>query len=55
MIPPFDIFRLVDDQEPVLIESEESLERAMARVSILRDITPGDYLIVSCVTGKKYS
>lgn len=54
MIPPFDIFKLVDDQEPVLIESEKSLEGAMARVGILRDFTPGgDYLIVSRVTGKQ--
>lgn len=53
MIPPFDIFKLVDNEEPLLIESEQTLEAAMVRVGILRDVTPGDYLIVSRVTGKQ--
>jgi hypothetical protein len=53
MIPPFDIFKLVEDEEPLLIESEQTLEAAMARVGILRDFAPGDYLIVSRVTGKQ--
>lgn len=53
MIPPFDIFKVADNDEPALIESAESLEKAMARVSALREATPGDYLIVSRVTGKQ--
>lgn len=53
MIPPFDIFQLVVDEDPVLIASEQSLGTAMARVSVLREATPGDYLIVSRVTGKQ--
>ena len=33
MIPPFDIFKLVEDEEPLLIESEQTLEAAMVLIN----------------------
>lgn len=32
MIPPFDIFKIIPNEDRVLIESVQSLESAMARV-----------------------
>lgn len=53
MIQAFDIMRVIHSKEPVPIEGAESLEDAIARVSVLREAVPGDYVIVSRITGKK--
>jgi hypothetical protein len=53
MLPPFDIMRIAPNEDLMLIEAAESLEVAMVRAVALRDSVPGDYIVVSQVTGKK--
>lgn len=53
MIPPFDILRITHSNQPVEVEGAQSLDAAISRVSVLRENDPGDYLIISRVTGKK--
>jgi hypothetical protein len=53
MLPPFDIMRVVEDADPVLIEAAESLEVAMVRTIALRDRVTADYIVISRITGMK--
>ncbi len=55
MIPPFDIFRVTEDSQPLWIEPEVTLEDAKARVNDLGKSRPGEYLIFSVKTGHKIS
>ena len=52
MSSPFEILRIADN-EGVLIEGAQSLDVAMVRVGDLRQNAPGDYVVVSRVTGKR--
>jgi hypothetical protein len=49
----FNVFMIGGNNEPVLIETAKDLEAAMKRVMALRESSPGSYLIVSQITGKK--
>jgi hypothetical protein len=53
LIPPFDIFLVADDGNPVWIEPAETLEAAQARVAELGATNPGEYFIFSQKTGNK--
>jgi hypothetical protein len=53
MVKPFDIFKIVQNGEPVWLEAAQSLETATARVNALRESAPGDYIILSQNTGKR--
>jgi hypothetical protein len=53
MVKPFDIFKIVQNGEPVWLEAAQSLETATARVNALRESAPGDYIILSQSTGKR--
>jgi hypothetical protein len=53
VLPPFDIMRVVEDADPVLIEAAESLEVAMVRTIALRDRVTADYIVISRITGMK--
>jgi hypothetical protein len=55
LIPPFDIFLVADDRNPVWIEPAETLEGAQARVAELGATRPGEYLVFSQKTGNKLS
>jgi hypothetical protein len=50
----FDVFKIDGNGEPILVEAIPSLEDAMGRVLVLRENLPGDYIVVSQITGKKY-
>jgi hypothetical protein len=49
----FNVFMIGRNDELVLIEAAKDLDAAMKRVMGLRDSSPGSYLIVSQITGKK--
>ena len=53
MLLPFDIMRIVQNEEPMLLEGAPNLEDAMLRANALRESAPGDYLVVRRATGKK--
>ena len=53
MVGLFDIFKLVQNGEPVWLEAAQNLESATARVQLLQQQSPGDYMIYSHKTGKK--
>jgi hypothetical protein len=55
LIPPFDIFVVAEDGNPIWIEPAETLEGARARVAELSATRPGEYLIFSQKTGHKLS
>jgi hypothetical protein len=55
MIPPFDIFRVLQDSEPLWLEPASTLEEATARVNELGKFHPGEYLVFSQKTGHKIS
>jgi hypothetical protein len=55
MIPPFDIFRVIQDSQPLWVEPALTLEEATARVNELGKSRPGEYLIFSQKTGHKIS
>ena len=51
----FDVFKIGGNGEPILLEAVQNLEDAMGRVIVLREGLPGDYVVVSQITGKKIS
>jgi hypothetical protein len=51
MIPPFDIFRVLNDQKPLWIEAAVTLDDAIARVRQIGTIRSGKYFIHSRKTG----
>jgi hypothetical protein len=51
VIPPFDIFQIMQDKQPLWLESAFTLETAKARVRELGESRPGEYLILSHKTG----
>lgn len=55
MVPPFDIFRAERDGDVLWLESATDLEAAWARVKMLAASTPGEYLILSQMTGRRIS
>jgi hypothetical protein len=55
LIPPFDIFQVIDDRQPLWVESASTLEVAKARVKELGKDRPGEYLVFSQKTGRKIS
>ena len=55
MIPPFDIFRVTQDSQPLWLEPASTLDDAKARVNELGKSRPGEYLIFSQKTGHKIS
>lgn len=55
MIPPFDIFRVVQGSQPLWLEPALTLDDATARVNELGKSRPGEYLIFSQKTGHKIS
>ena len=55
MIPPFDIFRVVQGSQPLWLEPALTLDDAKARVNELGESRPGEYLIFSQKTGHKLS
>jgi hypothetical protein len=55
MIPPFDIFRVVEGGQPLWCEPASTLEDAKARVQELGRSRPGEYLIFSQKTSHRIS
>jgi hypothetical protein len=53
MIPPFDIFRIAQDNQPLWVEPASTLEDARARVVELGELYPGEYFIFSQQTGHR--
>ena len=55
MVEPaaFDVFKIAQNGEPVLVEGASSLDAAVARVVGLRECFPGEYMIVSQATGRR--
>jgi hypothetical protein len=53
MIPPFDIFRVTQDNQPIWVEPASTLEDARARVMELGEFYPGEYFIFSQQTGNR--
>jgi hypothetical protein len=53
MIAPFDIFRTEKNGAQLWLESARSLEDAKARIRELAAHSPGEYMILSQVTGNK--
>lgn len=51
LLPPFDIFKVADDGQPMLVESSLTLDVANARIQGLGRVFPGIYLIHSQKTG----
>ncbi|MGH9640902.1 MAG: hypothetical protein ACRD3Q_00605 [Terriglobales bacterium] len=51
MVPPFDIFRIMRDKQPLWLEPAPTLEEAKARVKELGKTSPGEYLILCQKTG----
>jgi hypothetical protein len=55
LIPPFDIFHVAQDNQPVWLEPASTLDGARARVKELGKSRPGEYFILSQITGRKIS
>jgi len=55
MIAPFDIFRVMQDSQPLWLEPASTLDDAKARVNELGKSRPGEYIIFSQKTGHKIS
>ena len=56
MLPPFDIFRVGDDEIPVWVETVETLDDAKARIRELAKLsTAKEYLIFSQQTQNRIS
>jgi hypothetical protein len=53
MYPPFDIFRIDSEGQPVWVEAAETLSDARLRVNTLRRVKRSDYVIYSQRTGHK--
>jgi hypothetical protein len=53
MLQLFDIFKIGKDAQPIWVEAAQTLESATARVDLLRQSAPGDYMILSQSTGKR--
>jgi hypothetical protein len=53
MLQGFDIFKASKDGELILLETRETLDLAMKRVTALLENAPSDYVILSARTGKK--
>src|ERR1700704_6636293 len=49
----FDVFKIAQNGEPVLVEGASSLDAAVARVVGLRECFPGEYMIASQATGRR--
>ena len=52
MIPPFDLFRIVNSN-PTWVRTATTLEEARLKVQSMQEQEPGEYLIVSVQTGHK--
>jgi len=55
LIPPFDIFKVTEDSQPLWREAAYTLDLAKARVHELGKSAPGEYLIFSQKTGHSIS
>jgi hypothetical protein len=55
MIPPFDLFQVMQDTQPLWLEPASTLDDARAGVNELRKSNPGEYLIISQKIGHKIS
>ena len=53
LLPPFDIFKVADDGQPILVESSLTLDAANARIQNLGRVFPGTYIIHSQKTGRQ--
>lgn len=51
MVPPFEIFRVFNDEEPLWVEAAMTLDDAILRVRQIGGVLPGEYLIHSKKTG----
>ena len=49
----FDIFKASKDGEAILLETSETLELAIGRVTALWDSARSDYIVLSQRTGKR--
>ena len=49
----FDVFKITEKGEPILLEGAVTLDAAVARVVGLRECFPGEYLIESQATGRR--
>ncbi len=49
----FEVFKIDGNGKAILLEAVQSFEAAMALVIVLRESLPGDYVVVSQVSGKK--
>jgi hypothetical protein len=55
MIPPFDVFQIMPDRQPLWMGSAATLEDAKAQVKKSGETQPGEYLILRQKTGHKIS
>jgi hypothetical protein len=55
LIPPFDIFQVLEDRQPLWLEAASTLDVAKARVQEMGKSAPGEYLIFSQKTGHSIS
>ncbi len=55
LIPPFDIFKVSEDSQPLWREAASTLDLAKARVHEMGKSAPGEYLIFSQKTGHSIS
>jgi hypothetical protein len=55
LIPPFDIFRVLEDSQPLWLEAASTLDLAKVRVHEIGKSVPGEYLIFSQKTGHSIS
>lgn len=51
MVPPFDIFRVLHNREPLWIEAAVTLDDAITRVRQIGAARSGEYFIHSQITG----
>ena len=54
MPAPFDIFKRQPDGNDYWIETAQDLEAARARVRVLAEHFPGQYVIIDNATGEKF-
>ena len=55
MVEPFEIFRVGSDDQPLWVETETALDRAILRVEQLGVTNPGEYLIYCNESGDQIS
>jgi hypothetical protein len=49
----FDVFKVAQNGTPIFVEAAQNLDAAISRVNALRENFPGEYRIVSQVTGRR--